>query len=43
MTYRFDPDLVPWLAEMPAVDLSDPARGRAAGAVRLPLMSRPSR
>ena len=34
MTYRFDPDLVPWLAEMPAVDLSDPARVRAAGAVR---------
>jgi acetyl esterase len=34
MTYRFDPDLVPWLAEMPAVDLSDPARVRAAGAAR---------
>ena len=23
MTYRFDPELVPWIAEMPAVDLSD--------------------
>ena len=34
MTYRFDPELVPWLAAMPAVDLSDPARVRAASAVR---------
>jgi acetyl esterase len=34
MTYRFDPELVPWIAEMPAVDLSDVARARAAGAAR---------
>src|SRR3984957_4908918 len=34
MTYRFDPELVPWLAAMPAVDLSEPARARAASAAR---------
>jgi acetyl esterase len=34
MTYRFDPELVPWIASMPAVDLSDIARVRAAGAAR---------
>jgi acetyl esterase len=34
MTYRFDPELVPWLATMPPVDLSDIARARAAGAAR---------
>ena len=45
MTYRFDPELVPWLAAMPAEDLSEPARARprAGGAARLPLTSRPSR
>jgi acetyl esterase/lipase len=35
MTYRFDPELAPFVGEMPAVDLSDPARVRAASAARL--------
>ena len=34
MTYRFDPELVPWLAMVPPVDLSDVVRARAAGAER---------
>ena len=34
MTYRFDPELAPWIAELPAIDLSDPARVRAASAVQ---------
>ena len=34
MTYRFDPELVPWLEMLPAVDLSDIARARAGGATR---------
>jgi acetyl esterase len=34
MTYRFDPELVPWLAELPAIDLSDPASVRAASAAQ---------
>jgi acetyl esterase len=35
MTYRFDPELAPFVEGMPAVDLSDPARVRAASAARL--------
>jgi acetyl esterase len=34
MTYRFDPELAPWIAALPAVDLSDVPRTRAAGAER---------
>jgi acetyl esterase len=35
MTYRFDPELAPFVEGMPAVDLSDPARVRATSAARL--------
>ncbi len=34
MTYRFDPELAPWVPQLPAVDLSDVPRARAAGAAR---------
>src|SRR5690348_11045867 len=34
MTYRFDPELAPWVPQLPAVDLSDVPRTRAAGAAQ---------
>jgi len=34
MTHRFDPELAPIVPDLPAIDLSDPARVRAASAER---------